>query len=70
MRACRKLCRSLAALYSAFSRRSPCSRALQDLLRQRDLQLVVELLDLVLEPLLDIEHVGELRAAGEPAETR
>ena len=23
----RKLCRSLAALYSAFSRRSPCSRA-------------------------------------------
>ena len=28
-RACRKLCRSLAALYSAFSRRSPCSRALR-----------------------------------------
>ena len=27
MRACRKVCRSLAALYSAFSRRSPYSRA-------------------------------------------
>ena len=31
---------------------------LQDLLGQVDLELVVELLDLVLKPLLDIEHSG------------
>ena len=56
-RACRKLCRSFADLYSAFSRRSPCSRALEDLLGQVHPELEVEPLDLVLEPLLEIDHL-------------
>src|SRR6478672_9617790 len=44
-------CRSLAAWYSAFSRRSPSSRAL-DFLRQLELELVIQRLYFVFE-LLD-----------------
>ena len=42
----------------------PVLARLQDLLGQVDLELVVELLDLVLKPLLDIEHVGESSRPG------
>ena len=53
MRASTRRCRSLAAWYSAFSRRSPSSRARLISRRQLGLQLLVELMDFVLEFLQD-----------------
>ena len=59
MRASTRRCRSLAAWYSAFSRRSPSSRARLISLWQLGLQLAVELMNLVLEFLQDsVFHVG------------
>ena len=52
MRASTSRCRSFAAWYSAFSRRSPSSRARLISLRELELQLALERLDLVFE-LLD-----------------
>ena len=49
MRALMISCRSLAALYSAFSRRSPCSRARLNLLREIDFQLALQRGDFVVE---------------------
>ena len=61
MRACRKTWRSLAALYSAFSRRSPSSRARWISFGQLGLQLPLELLNLVLESL---QHLRLHRSPG------